>query len=106
MSTQIEDPSAFSEGSLGMQVILTVITLGFYPLYWMYKTASQLDRGTDANLTPILVIVPIYNLWMLSNGAEAVTDQSAVVLFLLFMVFGPAAWFLIQTGINDVAAEA
>jgi hypothetical protein len=106
MSTQVEDPSAFSEGSLGMQIVLTVITLGFYPIYWMYKTASQLDSGTDASLTPILVIVPIYNLWMISDGGEAVTDQSSVVLFLLFMVFGPAAWYLIQTGINDVAAEA
>jgi hypothetical protein len=87
-----------------MQVGLSIVTFGFYPLYWMYTTASQLDAGTDADINPILVIVPVYGLWMLSEAAEAVTDQSQMVLFLLFVVFGPAAWFLIQSGINDIAS--
>jgi hypothetical protein len=36
--------------------------------------------------------------------AEAVTDQSGGLLFVLFL--GPAAWYLIQTGINDAASGA
>ncbi|WP_380674427.1 DUF4234 domain-containing protein [Salinigranum sp. GCM10025319] len=93
----------FTRDSIGKQVVLFVITLGFYGLYWMYKTADQLDRGTSAHLTPVLVIVPFYGLWILADGGEAVTDQSQGVLFLLFLVFGPAAWFLIQSGINEIA---
>ena len=82
---------------------LPVVTLGLYSIYWMYATAQQLDQGTDTSLTPVLVIVPFYGQWMLADAAEAVTDQSGVVLFLLFVVFAPAAWFLIQSGINDIA---
>lgn len=106
MSPQVTDKSAFTQGSLGKQVGLFIVTLGLYGLFWMYKTASQLDRGTDADLSPILVIIPIYGQWMLSEGAEAVTDQSQVVLFLAFVAFGPVAWFLIQDGINDIASAA
>lgn len=103
MATQVVDKSAFEHGSLGKQVGLSVITLGLYPLYWTYKTASQLSQGTDANLNPILVFIPLYGQWIFADAAEGVTDQSSVVLFLLFMFLGPAAWFLIQTGINDIA---
>ena len=106
MSPQVTNKSAFTEGSLGIQVGLFIVTLGFYGLYWMYKTADQLDKGTDANITPVLVIIPIYGQWMLADAAEAVTDQSQVVLFLAFVVFGPVAWFLIQDGINDIASGA
>jgi hypothetical protein len=103
MPAEVTDASAFRRGSLGKQVVLFVITFGFYGLYWMYKTADQLDRGTSSDINPILVIVPFYGLWIVTDGAEAVTDQSQGVLFLLFLVFGPAAWYLIQSGINEVA---
>jgi hypothetical protein len=51
--------------------------------------------------------VPIYNLvvmWRTSHDSAAVTDTGGVVLFLLFLVFAPAAWYLVQSGINEVAA--
>ncbi|WP_246022850.1 DUF4234 domain-containing protein [Halosimplex halophilum] len=106
MSTQIVDRSEFEKGSLGKQVALAVVTLGLYMVYWMYSTARQLDRGTDASLSPILAIVPFYGQWKVADAAEAVTDQSGVLLFVLFLFLGPAAWYLIQTGINDAAAGA
>ncbi|WP_225307817.1 MULTISPECIES: DUF4234 domain-containing protein [unclassified Haloarcula] len=107
-SPQVTDETAFEAGSLGLQVVLFVVTGTLYGLYWLYKTAKQLDAGTDQNLTPILAVIPIVNIigvWQISNAAEAVTDQSGVVLFLLFVVFGPISWFLIQSGINDAAAN-
>jgi hypothetical protein len=106
MSPSVTNKSAFSEASLGKQVGLAVVTLGLYALYWMYATAQQLDQGTDANLTPVLALVPFYGQWIVADAAEAVTDQSSVVLFLLFLFLGPAAWFLIQSGINDAASGA
>lgn len=107
-SPQVTDATAFEEGSLGIQVVLAIVTGGLYGLYWFYSTAQQLDNGTDQDLIPILGIIPGVNIiamWQVSNAAEAVTDKSGIVLFVLFLVFGPISWFWIQSGINDVASS-
>lgn len=44
---QVMNRSAFKKGSLGLQVLFTIITFGLYTIYWTYKTAKTLDRGTD-----------------------------------------------------------
>lgn len=110
---EITDTTAFTHGSLAKQVLFTVLTLGLYPLYWWYSTSAQLNRGTSADCSPGLrtvgLFVPIYNIvvmWRFSHDAAAVTDQDGVILFVLLLVFGPAAWYLIQTGINEVATGA
>jgi len=105
---QITDASAFENGSLGLQVVLSIVTFGLYSLYWTYKTAQQLDQGTNRDLTPILGAIPLANIisfWQISDAAEAVTDQSQIVLFVLFLVLAPLSWFWIQSGINDVATN-
>jgi len=104
MSPTVTNKAAFSKGSLGKQVGLTVVTLGFYSFYWMYNTAQQLDQGTDADLNPILAVIPLLGHWIVADAGEAVTDQSSIVLFLLFLIFAPVSWFLIQSGINDIAS--
>jgi hypothetical protein len=110
---EITDPSAFEHGSLGKQVLFTVITLGIYSLYWWYRTNEQLDAGTSADVSPGLrtigLLIPIYNLiviWRFSNDVTAVTDQEALLLFLAFLVFAPIVWYLVQTGINEIAEGA
>ena len=110
MSTEVTNASGFKKGSLGKQVGLTVITFGLYMIYWWYDTHQQFAAATNTDLDPtiqtVLFLVPLANLyaiWQFSNEAEAVTDQSGTVLFVLFLVFAPAAWFLIQSGINEVA---
>lgn len=107
-SEKITDPSAFSKGSLGLQVVFTFLTLGIYPLYWTYKTAKMLDRGTDQNLTPILAIIPLANIisfWQISEAAEPTTDKDPMVVFLLFIFFGIISWYWVQSGINSVASQ-
>jgi hypothetical protein len=107
-TTQITDEAAFERKSLGIQVALTIVTLGLYGLYWLYDTAKQLEEGTDGSLTPILGIIPVVNLlsmWQISDAAEAVTDQSKVLQFVLFLVFAPISWYWIQSGMNSVASR-
>lgn len=111
-STQVTDASAFESRSLGKQVLFAVVTLGLYAVYWWHVTHRQLNEGTDAEFNPALrtvgLFVPLYGflvLWRTSHDAEAVTDQSGVVTFALFVVFAPAAWYLVQSGINATASE-
>lgn len=108
--TEITDTSAFEAKSHGKQVLFSVLTLGLYTLYWWHATHKQLSAGTDADFSPAMrtigLFVPFYNflvIWQTSNDAAAVTDSDGVVLFLLFLVFAPAAWFLIQSGMNGAA---
>ena len=106
---KITDKSAFSESSLLLQVVFTVFTLGLYPVYWTYKTAKTLDRGTNQNLTPILAIIPLVNIisfWQISEAAEPVTEKDAMPVFLLFLFFGIISWYWVQSGINSVAAQS
>lgn len=110
--TEVRDRSAFESRSLGKQVLFSVVTLGVYCIYWFHVTHKQLNAGTSAEFDPTLrtvgLFVPVYNflvLWRTANDAEAVTDQSGLVLFVLLLVFAPAAWYLIQSGINGVASE-
>jgi hypothetical protein len=110
-STTVMDASSFSKRSLAKQVLFSIVTLGFYTIYWFHVTHRQLADGTDASFNPTLrtvgLFVPIYNLvvmWRTSHDSAAVTDTGGVVLFLLFLVFAPAAWYLVQSGINEVAA--
>jgi hypothetical protein len=114
--TTVTDPSAFKEGSLGLQVVLFIITFGLYGAYWLYKVNSQLAAGTDADFDPMMrtllaivlspFLIGLYWIWQTCEDAEAVTDQDGPILFLFFLVFSPVAWFLIQSGINQTAQSA
>lgn len=107
---QVTNASAFEQKSLGKQVLFTIITLGFYPLYWFFSTMDQLNNGTNQSLSPalytLLLFIPIANffsMWKLSSAAEAVSDQSGMILFLLFIFFPPLSWYWVQGGMNSVA---
>lgn len=111
-SPAVIDPSAFRYRSLGVQILLSVVTLLFYWFYWIHITHKQLARGTDADFDPTLrtlgFFVPFYNvvvMWRTCQDAEAVTDQDGAVLFLFWLVLAPMFWYLVQSGINEVAHE-
>lgn len=105
---QVMNRSAFKKGSLGLQVLFTIITFGLYTIYWTYKTAKTLDRGTDQDATPILAIIPLVNIivyWQISKAGEAVMEQNAMPVFLLFLFFPIISWYWVQSGINSAAAQ-
>jgi hypothetical protein len=112
-TTEVTDASAFDHRSLGKQILFSVLTLGLYTLYWFHVTHRQLSAGTSADFNPTMrtvgLFVPVYNLvviWRTSHDAEALVDQDGTLLFVLFLVFAPAAWYLVQSGINAVADGA
>lgn len=109
-STEVTDPSAFQYRSLGMQVLFSVVTFLIYWLYWIHVTHKQLANGTDAEFSPAMrtigLFIPIYNflvMWRTCSDCEAVTDHDGPILFLFWLVFVPVFWYLVQSGINDVA---
>lgn len=113
-SPQVTNASAFANKSLAIQVVLTIVTLGLYPIYWHYSTAKQLNNGTDYDISPALVtiamLIPfgiLYTWWKTGKAAEAVTDQSAAILFLFFLlgITSPLSWYFIQSGMNSAAAQ-
>lgn len=112
-STQVTNPGAFQQRSLGKQVLFAILTLSLYMVYWMFITNKQLADGTDSEFNPVvrfvLLLIPIVNFiffWKMCHDCEAVTDQGGVILFILGLVFPPAMWYLVQSGINDVASTA
>lgn len=109
--TTVKNPSALTESSLAVQVVLSIVTLGFYTLYWWYSASAELKGALDADYSPALrvigLLVPLYNLvalWKFCNDAAAVTEQDEAVLFLSFLLLPPVGWFFVQSGINQKAS--
>lgn len=109
-STEVTDPSAFRARSLAKQVAFSIISFMIYWIYWIHVTHKQLAAGTSADFNPtwrtIGLFIPIYNLvviWRTCHDCEAVTDQDGPILFLFWIVFVPVFWYLVQSGINEIA---
>lgn len=89
-------------------ILLTFVTCGIYAMYYLYKTSEEMNaRGADI---PSFVhfFIPILNiiwLWKWMKGVEHVTNgaQSAGMLLLIWIVFYPAAIFMVQSKFNEIA---
>lgn len=98
-----------------VQVVLLVVTFGIYSVYWFYQTSSELKFITkDSEAAPtiwtLLLFVPfgnIYAFYKYSELFEKVSSEkvSKWVLFLLWLCFSPAIWFLVQRDLNNLAAK-
>ena len=99
-----------------MVPILFIITFGIYGLYWFYQTADEMIRhNKQENENPlvwlILALIPIVNLFAIWKHTQAVEQMSekkvsGVVLFLLWLIFSPAALIWTQSELNKRAGEA
>ena len=97
-----------------VQVFLFIITFGIYGLYWFYSTSvemRELANDPDANpaLWTVLLILPplaFYSHYKYAELFEDVADDgmSRWILFILWIVFCPAVWFIVQTELNRQAA--
>ena len=96
-----------------IQVILYIITLGIYGLYWFYVTYNELriangkDEGSGC-LWTFLLIIPIaqfFAWWQHSMEYAEFVDEKypGIAIFILWIVFTPIVWFLVQMDLNRAA---
>ena len=95
-----------------LQVILAIVTFGIYTVYWYYVTLDELHQANGktegAGLWTLLSVIPIaqyFAQWHHSiEYAESVADKyPGIGIFILWIVFRPVVWFLVQSDLNRVA---
>jgi hypothetical protein len=96
-----------------VQVLLMIITLGIYSIYWYYQTACEMksldnDDSAEPGLWTILLFIPFANLYSYYKHAELYEKISAEhfnrwIMFILWIVFSPVVWAIIQLDLNKRA---
>ena len=99
--------------SMLAQVFLMIVTLGIYAIYWFYVTAVEMkelanDERAEPGLWTVLLFIPFANLYSYYKHGELyekISDDhlSRWLLFVLWLVFSPAVWFIIQSELNKKA---
>jgi hypothetical protein len=97
------------------QIGLFVITLGIYAVYWFYITAQEMKHytrkyDTEPVLLTILMFIPLVQIYAMYKYSELyeLTSRDQLnrwILFLLWLVFPPAVWFIVQSELNDLATQ-
>jgi fatty acid desaturase len=97
------------------QIGLVIITFGIYAIYWFYKISEEMKFvGKDAEASPglwtVLLFIPIANIWSYYKFSELFEKISADnfnkwLLFVLWLVFVPAVWFIVQSEMNKKADQ-
>lgn len=86
--------------------LLTLVTLGFYGIYWSVVTKGEMNKLGAEIPTAWLMIVPLVNIWWLwkySEGVEKVTGGklSGVLAFILLWVLGFVGSAIVQDSFNN-----
>ena len=101
--------------SIGKSILLAIVTLGIYPIVWVYKTHNEIKRysgngvGGVLGLVIYLVISPVTYFvlpsevrWMhedLDGGTSPVRGKTG--LWILLPLVGPIVWFVkVQGALN------
>lgn len=108
--------SSVKKRNLLGQVGLFIITCGLYSFYWFYRTCEEMvsltgDTETSPALLTVLLFIPLANLFSYYKEGELYEKLTAGhfnrwLIFVLWMVFPPAVWFIIQTDLNKRADES
>ncbi len=100
--------------NMWLQVLLFIVTLGLFSIYWFYVTSKEMVEYKKQNESPalwtVLFVLPLVNVYAIykhGRAVEAVTDGNLNkwLMFILWVVFSPAVWFITQTELNKRATE-
>jgi cytochrome bd-type quinol oxidase subunit 2 len=101
--------------SMVVQVLLIIMTLGFYAIYWFYQTAQELktvarDESASPALWTLLLFVPfgiLYSYFQYAELYEKVSTEkiNKWIIFILWFCFSPAVWFMVQRDLNNWAEK-
>jgi amino acid transporter len=93
--------------------MLLIFTLGIYGIYWFYQTAVELksmvkDEEAAPGLWTVLIFIPfgvIYSHYKYSELFEKLSSEriNKWILFILWLVFAPAVFFIVQRDLNAIA---
>lgn len=99
--------------NMAAQVFLMIITLGIYAIYWYYQTATELkglanDQAASPGLWTFLLFIPLANIFSIYKYSElyekvASDKMNKWLVFVIYLVFSPAVWFIVQTELNKRA---
>lgn len=115
---------AIQRKSIGLCIVLSIVTCGIYSLYWLYSMAEDLNMvtarpdGPSGGLVLLLTIVTcgIYGLYWLYRAGDDLDRQRAEqgqlpghlgILYLLLSLLGftIVSYALLQSELNGYAAE-
>jgi hypothetical protein len=97
-----------------MQVVLAIVTLGIYAIYWYYVSLDEMHKANGkadgAGMWTVLSLIPIANLfayWHHSSDYSEFTNGKypGIAIFILWIVFSPVVWFLVQSDLNRAATR-
>ena len=74
MSAVTATAPAGNQRSIGVSILLFIITLGFYGWYWAYKTHEEMRRHTGDGLGGVLGLV----VWILISAVSAFVIPSEI----------------------------
>jgi hypothetical protein len=96
------------ERTIWAMVILTIVTFGFYTIYWIVGTKRDLNRMGAQIPTSLLFFIPFANFYYLYLFAAAfckyvLKDPSQEIAYFLLITFlMPIGTFIYQIKINDM----
>ena len=97
-----------------MLVVLVIVTLGIYALYWFYVTLDELHKANGnsegSGFWTILSLIPFiqyFAYWHYANAYTEFVDERypAITIFIVWVIFSPAVWFLVQSDLNKIASS-
>ena len=99
--------------NMWVQVLLAIVTLGIYTIYWFYVTTEELHRANGNQdgggcLWTILYVIPIADLFAFWHQGKEYDrfingKYPGIAIFILWIVFPPVVWFLVQRDLNAAA---
>ena len=115
------------EKSIGLCVVLSIVTCGIYGIYWLYTIAHDLndlcesqnqEKGAEPGLVVVLGIVTcgiysLYYLWKAGKMVSSLTrsngqhpsDDSIVLMVLALLQLSLVSYCILQSHINGFAKD-